>query len=326
MSREITAVYAFQDLSDAFYAAGGYWDGPRRTHDWGAVTDYALAGRSEYFFAFNFYYEGFNYGRTLFGWRNALSTAYLGGIRTNSDGSLSYVAGNDVLSGAATATSTATGLMVNGGTYTVEIRIKLDDSVGVCQVKVNGVMVLDFAGDTKPTTDTTINFAGCMGAYNSTNKTYWVVMNNTDGSEDNTWPGLLKFATALPNADGSATGWTASAGNRYTCVNENPQNGDSNYISSSSNGQRSSFAFAAHGLPANASIKAYINRLTMRKDTAGQVTPFLRISSANYDASSALDLGVSYKSYHHRVTKNPATTNPWQLTDAPELGVLSGGM
>lgn len=104
--------------------------------------------------------------------------------------------------------------------YVIEVHVKADVNFGAISCRVDGVADCDYSG---PSTQYT------PGTIDSVKWFHWsmllddIVINDTSGSFNNSWPGCLKVVLLRPNDDGSSSGWTPSvAGHNYDCVNEVP--------------------------------------------------------------------------------------------------------
>src|SRR5574340_1629974 len=119
--------------------------------------------------------------------------------------------------------------------YLLEFRVKIDDTVGVAQMKVDGVIDIDYSGDTKPGTATTINNLALVSNYNVAVGAADVffddlAINDTTGAVDNSWCGDGRVIYLAPNAAGDATQLTPSAGANYAAVDDRPHDSGSTYV------------------------------------------------------------------------------------------------
>jgi hypothetical protein len=118
----------------------------------------------------------------------------------------------------------------------VEVHFKMADVGGVFQVKIDGNLVIDFSGDTKTSTYTTIDSFTFAGAAH----TEWFddfALNDTSGATDNSWCGDGRVVALTVNGAGDVTQLTPStAVANYTCVDEIPVSA-TDYVESSTIGQ-----------------------------------------------------------------------------------------
>lgn len=134
-----------------------------------------------------------------------------------------------------TIVATGTAKITVGGWDLLEIHVKIADAGGVIEVKVNGFIDISYTGDTKPGAETTIS------------RVYWqtidrnlgagvdtyvddIAINDTSGSADNSWCGDGRILFRPTNGAGDQSGFTPSAGLNYQCVDDVPNNGDTDYV------------------------------------------------------------------------------------------------
>jgi len=111
-------------------------------------------------------------------------------------------------------------------THLIEVRVKVADSGGIIQVKLNGVLDIDYSGDTKPGTDTQFNLFYLGSAYGSSYGHGWYDDLVVD---DAAWIGDTKIQGIKPTAAGNSAQWTPSAGSNFQCVDEVPPD-DADYV------------------------------------------------------------------------------------------------
>jgi hypothetical protein len=130
----------------------------------------------------------------------------------------------------ATVVANGTAVLADDCLHHIEIRYKIDDS-GVIQVKVDGVLDIDYSGDTK-VTSTTLNILrlGFGAGVPGTTASFYIDDVIVDTAA---WIGNSKIQAIIPNAvDNTYKDWTPNtAVDNYTCVDERPAS-DTDYISS----------------------------------------------------------------------------------------------
>jgi hypothetical protein len=221
-----------------------------------------------------------------------------------------------------TVQQTGTRPISDNENFHLQIHVKIADSGGVLEVRIDDILDASFTGDTKPGSETNISDLFLMS--NSGNvfpDSFYV--NNTAGSKDNSWSGIVHMNVYNPNADGTvANNWSKSAGaNFFGLVDDGTAgpNDDTDYAYSQTNGQEFSVDFPAHGLPSNAVVKAVTHYHQIKKVTSGQVQLGMKQGGTTTYAA-AQDVGSNYGEARLRNTENPTTGNPWQLS---ELGAGS---
>lgn len=160
-------------------------------------------------------------------------TTIIGVIRPNlSTNVITYYVGGG-------AVGTGTIPIIYNTWYLIEVYYKVADSGGRFVVKIDGVTDIDYTGDTKPSTQTTID-----NVYHSTptnGHAFYIddlALNDTSGASDNSWCGDGNIVALVPNGDASVQ-WTPSTGaDNYAMVDEVPADNDTTYVESSTNGHK----------------------------------------------------------------------------------------
>ena len=131
-----------------------------------------------------------------------------------------------------------------------EVSASIDDTVGQCIVRVNGVTVINFTGDTKNGgTNTTID-AVAIGDYGAYNQVCYFddlyLCDSTGSAPYNTFLGKVRISTLSPNGAGSSTQFTPSSGANYTTVDELPYS-TTDYVQDTTSGHRDTYTFSDVG-------------------------------------------------------------------------------
>lgn len=208
-------------------------------------------------------------------------------------------------------------------TYLIEVRIKIADSGGRVEVKVNGVSDIDFTGDTKESTYTQFNRVR-LGNGPSASYTTFAYFDNFI-MDDAAWIGDTKIQKILPTGAGTTTGWTPSAGSNYACVDERPAS-DADYVSINANDTVDTYAAGDMAGSIN-SVKCV--QVQSRTESDGAPTPTnlkLAVRSGGTDYFSG-DKAVpaSPAGLCHLWENNPADAAAWEEADvnAVEIGIKS---
>lgn len=175
-----------------------------------------LPAKSEYYVAFRVAVESrHTVACALCNFFNGSTT--LGFLRFDLAGTLTAVRSTSTV---LLTSAMALGLGVE---YLIEVRYLPHASAGVFQVKVNGVLVIDYSGNTGTTTPiNNISFGKAS---------YWVFYLDNVVIDDAAWPGNSKIQAIKPTGAGNSTQWTPSAGANYACVDEVPPS-EADYIES----------------------------------------------------------------------------------------------
>jgi len=226
----------------------------------------------------------------------------------------------------ATPVITASGSVDFAVWYLIEIRDKIADS-GDMELRVDSISWGTFSGDTKPGADTTVNNINFIQQFSSAYYIDDLALNNTSGSEDNSWCGTGQVELLKPTANGYLNEWTRSttSTDAFALVDDIPPNDNTDYIYSATANQIDAFALADFD-GTNKLIKrvwtearAYDQGVTAAQISLG----FRTTESTNYFSTTNSTLTGSYA----RVASdewllNPATSTTWQDADLDALQVL----
>lgn len=159
----------------------------------------------------------------LFRWEGPTGTV-LGGLKiNNSTGKIEVYTGDF-----ASLVATGNVVLTTNTVYVIEVHVVLGDS-GSITVRVDLIEDSTFSGDTKPGADTTVNFLRWGNI--STGYVYIddIIVNDTAGSRNNSWPDGGKVYYIVPTGDGATKDWTPSAGaDHYALVDEVPPSATDN--------------------------------------------------------------------------------------------------
>lgn len=205
--------------------------------------------------------------------------------------------------------------------FLIEVHFKIDDTVGIIEVKVEGVLDCTFSGDTKPGADADVdNIYFMFGTNNPAQYMDDFAINTTAGTTDNSWCGDGHIVALLPNANGDLSQLTNTAGtsvNNYTYVDERPHNSDTDYVEGSVVDNKDLYNYAATGLAATAVILR-VWAESRSKDTVatgGLIALVIKTNSTEYTGSDTI-LSTSYTQVKGpEYTLNPNTTTAWSISD-----------
>ena len=214
---------------------------------------------------------------------------------------------------------------LDGNWHYVEVYALVHDSTGKVIVKVDGVTVIDFTGDTRNAgTSTNIDMIRFRtGRYISGPN---AVINIDDlyvcdatGSTNNTFLGDVRVQTMLPNAAGSSTQLAPTgSGNNWANVGEVPYN-NATYNASATVGQRDTYALSDLTAGTTA-IMGLQTTAHMQKSDAGVANARVAVksgASVYYDATRSL--GTSVAAYTQVRETDPATAVAWTVSGANAL-------
>ena len=110
----------------------------------------------------------------------------------------------------------STGLVNVGTVHLIEAYFKIDGSAGRCVVRLDGIEVINFTGNTLIGAYTTFNAVGLGPTNSATFMDDFII-------DDFEFPGDTRIQAIYPNAVGNSSQWTPSiAADNYTLVDEIP--------------------------------------------------------------------------------------------------------
>jgi hypothetical protein len=136
---------------------------------------------------------------------------------------------------------------------------------------------------------------------------------DTSGTLNNSFSGDLAVQCIYPVSDSGTSYWTPSSGSAgYAMVNENPPDGDTTYISSSTFNNYDDFAFTTVSSSVGNILAVQLNT-TARKDNEG--TRALQPRVSGVVAGNDIYLGDAYLNYVTPFDENPTTLTGWSVTE-----------
>lgn len=264
---------------------------------------------------------GWRFGTTVlatpFQWRNG--TTVIGGIR--------HIASPNCFVAQVGTTTVATGTFsISTDTwYEIEVHVKIDNTLGSIQLKVDGVMDINFAGDTQPAALSVIDNL-LFTRLSSEDYLDDLALNDTTGGADNSWCGDGHVILLIPNAAGDTTEWSASpTGSNYLRVDELPPNDDTDYVYSSTSGTVDLYNLTSSGLPSVEILRVW-PEARARDDVAagGLIGLPIKTNGVQYEGTSVSLLTTYTKQILGDArTVNPQTSAAWNVSelDALQVGV-----
>lgn len=205
-------------------------------------------------------------------------------------------------------------------TYLIEVYFKMADSGGRAVIKIDGIIDIDYTGDTKPYSSVSFNKVK-LGYGGNDSDAYF----DNFRMDDAHWIGGTKIQKILPISAGNSTNWTPSAGANYECVDERPPS-DADYVSINANDQVDTYV-AGSMIGSIASVNCV--QVQSRIESDGAPTPtnlklVARSGGADY-FSGDKSVPVDPKSVYHLWENNPADSQAWEESDinAMEPGIKS---
>lgn len=287
----------------------------RVTSTAGYMRKMFAAGAGEIYFGGACYLTGYS-ATMMLNFFTAVGAGTALRVVANASGVISLLRGNT------TVASSAAGAMPTGQWVYIEVHLIPANTGGVFDLRVNGVSVVSFSGDT------TDGDALCWGfeLRANVNPTYWddVVYNDASGTVNNSWPGQPRLIALRPAGAGLST--QMARGGLDLGANWRQARNDSHdlaFVQSATVGQKDTYALETADLPAGAVITNVIAQVRARVE-AGSGTLKVTANSNGTESQGATEtLGAGWKFYQHCMALNPADSLAWEEAD---LTTLQAGM
>lgn len=222
-----------------------------------------------------------------------------------------------VRNGTVLATSAA-GVIVNAWQH-IQVYVHADNAAGVAQCKIAGNLVIDFSGDTLPSSQTYPSQVRYYGEARWDDKAY---IDNIVIRDDD-WPGDVRIEKLVPTADTADADFECSTGSdHYALIDEVPPS-DTDYVYSDTDGDKDLYNITDF-TGTDRTIVALCTWMRARKDTAdSQQLKIMLKSGSTEDAGDAEDLTTSFAYYNRIDEVDPDTSAAWDDTgvDALQIGV-----
>lgn len=256
-------------------------------------------------------------------WRNS-SGGLLADLRLNrGTGGLSFTRnGTTIASG---------GQVASGGVMSlVEIRLKLDDtSSGFLEVRINGVQVMHFEGQTSPTSADAGRLELAGGGGNNDRYFGRVVLMDWSGTRLNDFMGPLAPVKIPLIADATVQMAPDSGTDNFDRVNEDIADADTSYVESDEIDKFDDYEAKEEGFSPSLDV-LFLQQSTIQRNADAGVTEFLhRItpdsggSGTVYKSELYSLVEETYRSADTIWAENPDTEEPWTAAQMI-AGLLSG--
>lgn len=196
----------------------------------------------------------------------------------------------------------------------VDIYLKRHQTLGRLTVKLNGVIVSDFTGNTMYD-GPTWNYLS-LAATGPDNGNYSGIILADEPTD------LFRLHQVLPTGNGSEQQWTGD----YTTVDETGNN-QSDYLEALTTNKTSLFTAPAY-------LTAYNNYNIYAAIVAGRglagtpvagINGVMRVNGNDYEAEPTTNVGVASGPFQAIFYNNPETLEPWVMADvnAAQFGIIS---
>lgn len=211
-------------------------------------------------------------------------------------------------------TITSTTAFADDTHYLVEVRFKIDNSVGEVELRVDGVTVGSFSGDTFGSIAT---FDNIYFTNNAQVALYIddIAFNDIIGGNDNSWCGDGKIIALVPNGNGYSSQWVNNSGssvNNYLYIDEQPPS-DSDYVRATGSSYIDAYDLSTFDVAGQTIQRVWIVSRA-KSDVAGDYfLQGIRVSGSNYLVTGSLPTSFGRIDISATGTwnVNPFTNNPW---------------
>lgn len=205
--------------------------------------------------------------------------------------------------------------------HLIEWQIDAKDAAGVLKVWVDGVLEINFSGDTYSGTAHAAPWLTAFTLFSTSVVRYYkdfIIFDSSGGTgamKTTSQPfGNLTIETIRPNGAGTTTGFTPSAGSNYQCVDETSQNGATDYVESAVSTTRDTYAMGnLAGVPTT--VYGAVAKVFAENPGSGTISMKQTLKSGgttDVGASSAANIAGNYKSKVY--DNDPNTSTAWTLT------------
>lgn len=210
--------------------------------------------------------------------------------------------------------------VTTGQWYYLELYAKISDTVGAIKLRVNGTLDLDLSNiDTKTGSYTTIPRFYLGGYSGSQSRSAYyddIYICDASGSTNNNFLGDCIVDTIFPDGTGDSSQWSPSSGVNYAAVDEAlTTTGNTDYVSSSTNGHRDLYTFSDIAQRASSTVYGIQTNVFARLATAGEtdtVAASAKLSGTTVDATAqSLTDTLTYKRF---IRETDPTGTAWTQT------------
>lgn len=229
---------------------------------------------------------------------------------------------------------------ISGASWTyIEAQVKVADTGGAITIRVNGASDIAFSGDTRNGGATGainrfVHLAPYLGATVTSAYSYLddLVILDTSGTKNNSLIGDMRVEALFPSGNGNSSqlvGADADSVDNYQQVDENPPDGDTTFVESSTVGDKDTYQYSDIASVASDPI-AVVAQVYARRTDAGPRTVAAIVRSSGGTEQTGGDLALD-SSYDYAVGSGIAWAvfetdpdgNPWTnaSVNAAEFGV-----
>lgn len=226
--------------------------------------------------------------------------------------------------GSSTNVATGTSVLPLDGWVYIEMYADINNSTGTFAVKVDGVLDINFIGDTQTGANSVISTVEFTAVGADTDRRVDdIVINSPAGDNNNTWPGIVRLLPSYPNNSGSSTQLSrggVDTGQNYSQVNEVPYSANQ-YVYGNAVDQEDLYNIQDPTIPANAEIKNIIVNAIAKVDSGAGMIALMAKSGAVQSQGSDKSIGISDRLYQEVWNIDPSTSGTWSAAAINNLEI-----
>jgi hypothetical protein len=214
---------------------------------------------------------------------------------------------------------TGPGVIATNTWYGIEIEVTISSTVGTCSLWVNGVSALAVTGINTQSTSNAYGNQVSLGDLENRLANFYAddfrVWDSTGSTQNAPAATDTQIITKLPSGAGAFASWTPNgAAANWQCVDDNPPDDDTTYVSASVASAQDAYAMPSAGL--SQAPLMVVARSRVRTD-GGTHTLEIGVVSGGFDAAGAtFTPGSTYGFIDSCIADDPATTAPWTAAAA----------
>lgn len=215
-----------------------------------------------------------------------------------------------------TLLATATVPTVSGVWHHVEVKALIADSGGSCEVRVDGVTVINYSGDTRASSTGTAGLDGVQWSAYSGAIGGWddIYALDTSGSVANDWLNDCRINTLAPTSDAAVQFTRSTGASNYLTVDEGRMNSDTDYVQSATVGHIDRFGYADLAAAAVTVHGVQVVTWCKKTDATARTMRNILVSGATTSNGASFALTTSYLPMVTTLTLNPDGSVAWTPT------------
>lgn len=222
---------------------------------------------------------------------------------------------------AGTTLGTGTTVLLENQYYYFEFKVTIDDSTGVAQVKINGVDEINLTNqDTRNGATAVFNVVrletnGFASGTQNDFTDYYL--------DDSVFNGDLRIQSRMPNGNGNYSQLVGSDGNstdNYLLVDEADPNGDTDYVESSTAGDKDTYTYENITPTTGSIVGVKINTYARKTDAGARTIRTLTRLSATDEEGPDRTLASTF-AYHSDIRTTKPGGGSFSITDVNNLEV-----